>query len=98
MSVSRPPGLPASLVYPEVPVGAILLGSARRYGDRVALLAAQPRVLAAAVVGRPDDAVGELLVAFVVAYKRLREVVFVDRIPVSAAGKVLKRELRSRLS
>jgi long-chain acyl-CoA synthetase len=34
----------------------------------------------------------------VVAYKRLREVVFVDQIPVSAAGKVLKRELRARLS
>src|SRR6266498_5670247 len=33
---SRPPGLPDSLVYPEVPVGAILIGSARRYGDRVA--------------------------------------------------------------
>ncbi|MFC5288304.1 class I adenylate-forming enzyme family protein [Actinokineospora guangxiensis] len=33
----------------------------------------------------------------VVAYKRLREVRFVESIPVSAAGKVLKRELRSRL-
>jgi long-chain acyl-CoA synthetase len=82
------------------------------------LLAAQPGVLAAAVVGRPDDSVGELPVAFVVptsgsvssdglmaavneqvvAYKRLRDVYFVDQIPVSAAGKVLKRELRGRLS
>ncbi|TDV57141.1 long-chain acyl-CoA synthetase [Actinophytocola oryzae] len=35
---SRPPGLPESLVYPEVPAGAILLGSARRYGDRVAFV------------------------------------------------------------
>src|SRR5262245_58225169 len=35
-AASRPPGLPDSLVYPEVPVGAILIGSARRYGDRVA--------------------------------------------------------------
>ncbi|MDQ3790576.1 MAG: AMP-binding protein, partial [Actinomycetota bacterium] len=34
--VSWPPGLPGSLVYPEVPVGAILLGSVRRYGDKVA--------------------------------------------------------------
>ncbi|MPZ83964.1 MAG: AMP-binding protein [Actinophytocola sp.] len=33
---SWPPGLPASLEYPEVPVGAIVAGSARRYGDRVA--------------------------------------------------------------
>jgi long-chain acyl-CoA synthetase len=82
------------------------------------ILVAQPGVLAAAVVGKPDASVGELPVAFVVpaseavtaeslmssvneqvvAYKRLREIVFTDQIPVSAAGKVLKRELRSRLS
>jgi len=81
------------------------------------LLAAQPGVLAAAVVGKPDDSVGELPVAFVVPaspsttaesvmaaineqvvpYKRLRDVLIVDQIPVSAAGKVLKRELRARL-
>jgi long-chain acyl-CoA synthetase len=30
-----PPGLPRSLDYPDVPVGAILLGSARRWPDRV---------------------------------------------------------------
>jgi long-chain acyl-CoA synthetase len=36
--VSRivPPGLPATLDYPELPVGAVLLGGARRWGDRVA--------------------------------------------------------------
>ncbi len=82
------------------------------------LLAAQSGVLAAAVVGKPDTAVGELPVAFVVpadpsvsaaglmaavneqvvAYKRLRDVYLVEQIPVSAAGKVLKRELRGRLS
>ncbi|MGX7828139.1 class I adenylate-forming enzyme family protein [Actinokineospora sp. 24-640] len=81
------------------------------------LLAAHPDVAAGAVVGRPDPAVGELPVAFVVparagvaesdvlddvnrqvvAYKRLREVRFVETIPVSAAGKILKRELRARL-
>jgi long-chain acyl-CoA synthetase len=32
----------------------------------------------------------------VVPYKRLRGVEFVDAIPVSAAGKVLKRELAAR--
>ncbi|HET7531483.1 MAG TPA: AMP-binding protein [Mycobacteriales bacterium] len=37
MSASRPPGLPRSLDYPAVPVGAILRGSARRWPDRVAL-------------------------------------------------------------
>ena len=30
-------------------------------------------------------------------YKRLRELHLVDAIPISAAGKVLKRELRERL-
>jgi long-chain acyl-CoA synthetase len=82
------------------------------------ILAEHPAVLAAAVVGKPDTAVGELPVAFVVpadpsvteedlkaavnervvAYKRLREVYFTDQIPISAAGKVLKRELRGRLA
>jgi long-chain acyl-CoA synthetase len=82
------------------------------------LLAAQSGVLAAAVVGKPDESVGELPVAFVVpaarsvtaaglmsavndqvaAYQRLRDVYLVDSIPVSAAGKVLKRELRARLA
>jgi long-chain acyl-CoA synthetase len=33
----------------------------------------------------------------VLPYKRLRELHLVDAIPVSAAGKVLKRELRERL-
>jgi long-chain acyl-CoA synthetase len=32
----------------------------------------------------------------VVHYKRLRDVVFIEAIPVSAAGKVLKRELAAR--
>ncbi|TNY34465.1 class I adenylate-forming enzyme family protein [Thermomonospora catenispora] len=39
----------------------------------------------------------EYVNAKVVHYKKLREVIFVDEIPVSAAGKVLKRELRERL-
>jgi long-chain acyl-CoA synthetase len=82
------------------------------------LLIAHPSVRAAAVVGRPDAAVGELPVAFVVPngedldeaqlsaevnaqllpYKRIRELIVVDQIPVSAAGKILKRELRERLT
>jgi long-chain acyl-CoA synthetase len=79
-------------------------------------LFAQPGVRAAAVVGKPDPAVGELPVAFVVGdgidperlretvntdlvpYKKIREIHLVDSIPVSAAGKVLKRELRTRLT
>jgi long-chain acyl-CoA synthetase len=56
------------------------------------------------VVRKPDDA-GAALTAesimaavneHVVHYKRLRDVVFIDAIPVSAAGKVLKRELAAR--
>jgi long-chain acyl-CoA synthetase len=36
MTDAWPPGLPRSLDYPRVPVGAILRGSARRWPDRVA--------------------------------------------------------------
>jgi long-chain acyl-CoA synthetase len=32
------------------------------------------------------------------AYKKIREVIFVNEIPVSGAGKVLKRELRELLA
>jgi long-chain acyl-CoA synthetase len=71
------------------------------------------------VVGRPDDRVGEEVVAFVVRapgsdpaeaellefaaeglapYKRPREIRFTVFLPRSPIGKVLKRELRERLS
>jgi long-chain acyl-CoA synthetase len=53
------------------------------------------------VPARADVTADELMAAIndqVVSYKRLREVRFVDQIPVSAAGKVLKRELRARLA
>lgn len=82
------------------------------------LLIAHPAVAMAAVVGRPDPAVGDLPVAFVVLapgrsptdaelmaaindkvvpYKRLRELRYVEQLPTSAAGKILKRELRTSL-
>jgi long-chain acyl-CoA synthetase len=56
------------------------------------------------VVRRADDAgaalTGESVMATINAqvtpYKRLRDVVFVDALPVSPAGKVLKRELSAR--
>ncbi|RBY87001.1 class I adenylate-forming enzyme family protein [Blastococcus sp. TF02A-26] len=56
------------------------------------------------VVRRDDDAGAALTRESVMAavnehvtpYKRLRDVVFIDAIPVSAAGKVLKRELAER--
>jgi long-chain acyl-CoA synthetase len=56
------------------------------------------------VVRKADDAGAALTAEAVMAavnglvtpYKRLRDVVFIDAIPVSAAGKVLKRELAAR--
>lgn len=56
------------------------------------------------VVRKADDAGAALTAGSVMAavndrvtpYKRLRDVVFIDAIPVSAAGKVLKRELAAR--
>lgn len=61
--------------------------------------------LPVAYVVRKDDADGAALTADsvmaavndkVTPYKRLRDVRFIDAIPVSAAGKVLKRELAAR--
>ncbi|WP_346622139.1 class I adenylate-forming enzyme family protein [Blastococcus montanus] len=61
--------------------------------------------LPVAYVVRKDDAAGAALTAEsvmaavndkVTPYKRLRDVRFIDAIPVSAAGKVLKRELAAR--
>jgi len=49
-----------------------------------------------------QKATAEELIGFVnnqvAAYKKIREVIFRDMIPVSAAGKVLKRELRDELA
>jgi len=33
----------------------------------------------------------------IAAYKKIRDVVFTDQIPISAAGKILKRELREKI-
>jgi long-chain acyl-CoA synthetase len=77
-----------------------------------------PGVLEAAVVGKPDAALGEEVVAFVVPangvipteedllafcrerlakYKSPKEIRFVEQIPKSPIGKVLKRDLRAIL-
>ena len=45
---------------------------------------------------RQEDSVMAAVNDLVTPYKRLRDVVFVDALPVSAAGKVLKRELAAR--
>jgi acyl-CoA synthetase (AMP-forming)/AMP-acid ligase II len=80
-----------------------------------AVLATHPAVADAAVVGRPDEASGEVPVAAIVAreaidaedlmawvaarvapYKRVRAVRFVDAIPRTPAGKILRRVLVER--
>jgi long-chain acyl-CoA synthetase len=82
------------------------------------ILFSHPAVAQCAVIGRADEAGGEIPVAFiqlgpdknatgaeimdfvntsVAPYKHVREVVFVESLPVNMAGKVLKRELREKL-
>jgi HIP---CoA ligase len=83
------------------------------------VLVTHPDVAQAAVVGAPDDRLGEVGVAFVVAksgravaeddviaycrermanFKVPRRVEVVDALPLNASGKVLKYELRARVS
>jgi len=80
-----------------------------------ALLLGHPAVADAAVVGRPDEAAGELPTAYIVAreavsaeeimayvaervapYKKIRAVEFIDQIPKSLSGKLLRRVLVER--
>jgi len=83
------------------------------------LLMKHPAVADVAVIGKPEQVVGEIPKAFIVlnpeskekvakeeiidwvgerisAYKRIREVEFVDKIPRSTAGKLLRRQLKAQ--
>jgi acyl-CoA synthetase (AMP-forming)/AMP-acid ligase II len=83
------------------------------------ILLGHPDIQQAAVIGIPDDRLGEVGMAFVVArpgatvspdevvawsreqmanYKVPRRVELVDELPLNATGKVVKDELRARLS
>ena len=78
-----------------------------------------PAVLQAAVIGIPDDRLGEVGMAFVVVgpaspatpadiiawcrdqmanYKVPRRIEIVDELPLNATGKVMKEELRARVT
>ncbi|HRJ53443.1 MAG TPA: AMP-binding protein [Candidatus Thiothrix moscowensis] len=78
------------------------------------VLAANPKILEAGVIGVPDEHSGEIVKAFIVkkdgsltvdevktycraelsAYKCPKQVVFVDSLPKSNVGKILRKELR----
>jgi acyl-CoA synthetase (AMP-forming)/AMP-acid ligase II len=82
------------------------------------IIQSHPAVLDAAVVGAPDEAAGEIPMAFVVRrdgayldaaelmsfvaarvapHKKIRAVEFIDEIPKSPAGKILRRILKERV-
>lgn len=82
-----------------------------------ALILSHPAVADCAVVGRPDEAAGEVPKAFVVVkegqkidakklmqfvdekvahHKKIREVAFIDQIPRSPSGKILRKALKCR--
>jgi acyl-CoA synthetase (AMP-forming)/AMP-acid ligase II len=82
------------------------------------IIQSHPNVLDAAVIGAPDEAAGEIPMAFVVRkdgayldaaelmsfvavrvapHKKVRAVEFVDEIPKSPSGKILRRLLKERV-
>jgi long-chain acyl-CoA synthetase len=82
-----------------------------------AVLCEHPAVADAGVIGKPDEAAGEIPKAFVqlraganvtaaelidfvkeriADYKRVREIEFIDKVPRTASGKILRRELADK--
>jgi len=50
-----------------------------------------------AAAASPLDTIAEHVASQVASYKRLREVTFVDAVPKSPSGKILRRVLRDQL-
>lgn len=87
-----------------------------------AVLLEHPEVRDCGVIGRPDEACGEIPVGFVILrdpqkqseqlanelkefvaeritrYKQPREIIFTEAIPRTASGKILRRELRTKMA
>ena len=98
----------------------IIVGGFNVYPAEVEnILTTHPSIRQAAVIGVPDDRMGEVAAAYVVAaperqldpadviawsrermanYKAPRHIVTVDNLPINAAGKVMKEELRARFA
>ncbi len=81
------------LTHPQI-ADAAVIGVRREDGEEV------PKAF---VVRRPDSVVTEdevigFVAEHVAPYKKVRSVEFIDTVPKSAAGKILRRELRSRNS
>ncbi|KAG6401892.1 hypothetical protein SASPL_138760 [Salvia splendens] len=57
------------------------------------LLQSIPQIADAAVIPYPDEEAGQIPMAYVAPYKKIRRVAFVNAIPKSPAGKILRREL-----
>ena len=81
------------LTHPQI-ADAAVIGIRREDGEEV------PKAF---VVRRPDSAVTEdevlgFVAEHVAPYKKVRSVEFIDSVPKSAAGKILRRELRGRSS
>jgi acyl-coenzyme A synthetase/AMP-(fatty) acid ligase len=89
---------------PPAELEAVLLGHPR-IADAAVIGVIDPdsgeEVPKAFVVRQPDvgltaDEVMDFVAGQVAAYKKVRQVAFIDAIPKSAAGKILRKDLRVR--
>ena len=80
------------IAHPAVAMAAVVGRKDTEVGELPVafVVPAQPDLSAEQVMAEVNEQV--------VPYKRLREVIVTDQIPISAAGKILKRELRERLT